>query len=146
MYLAFNAFFFSIDRANFEPWKHQSSMLQTAKYLKEMAIPYNSKIGSWNAGIVSWYSGKNIINLDGLVNDSIYPHLKNQTLCSYIRESKIEYIVDFEAMFNDQKLKKRGGYNCIEKQLTMEKAKDFSFPEKWLDSNMVLYRIHYLSK
>ena len=32
-------------------------------------------VGSWNAGIIGYYQGGDVINLDGLVNNEVYPYM-----------------------------------------------------------------------
>ena len=76
-------------------------------YLQQNPLP--GKIGSWNAGIISYYEGQHIINLDGLMNDEIYPYAKADDLECYFIKKQINYVVDFTAMFSNYH-KSRGGY------------------------------------
>lgn len=78
------------------PWPWQASMLKGAFYLKNSAV--TGPVGAWNAGIVSFFSGRKIVNLDGLVNDSILPYVKNGVLLEYVSSQKIAYILDFPIM------------------------------------------------
>lgn len=78
------------------PWPWQASMLKGAFYLKNSAV--TDPVGAWNAGIVSFFSGRKIVNLDGLVNDSILPYVKNDALLDYVSSQKIAYILDFPIM------------------------------------------------
>ena len=77
-------------------------------------------IGSWNAGILSYFSNKKVVNLDGLANDSVYNFIINNNLFDYIKKERINYIADYDFMFKDNN-KKRGGYldkrfdQCINK-------------------------------
>lgn len=81
------------------PWQWQSSMLKGGINLKEH--PVNGLVGSWNAGIISYFSQQPIVNLDGLVNDDILAYAKSGHLSDYIVERKIEYIMDFPFMLSD---------------------------------------------
>ena len=50
-----------------------------------------------------------MINLDGLVNDSVYPYVISGRMADYVAENKIAYIVDFPSML-DAEGGRRGGY------------------------------------
>jgi len=132
-------FFTSFTSRNNQLWKHQSAMLIAGKNLKNNIKLKN--IGTWNAGIISWYSGKNIINLDGLVNDDIYKYIKNQNLLSFIIKSKIKYILDFKAMLTNSTLQLRGGYYCPNLQSNLELIKKLEYPEQWSNSDINLFKL-----
>ena len=91
------------------PWPHQSALLRAGKLLRDSNL--DGKVGAWNAGIIGFYQGGRVVNIDGLVNDEIYPYIKSNSLHRYLVKKRIKYIVDFEPMFTSQKLKIRGGYN-----------------------------------
>jgi hypothetical protein len=91
------------------PWPWQEIMLQAGQYLDEQKI--EGLVGSWNAGIIGYYGGGHVVNLDGLVNNDIYEYAVTNTLPSYIDEKKICYIVDFENMLKYDSLRLRGGYD-----------------------------------
>lgn len=56
----------------------------------------------WNAGIIGYYQGGSVVNLDGLVNDSIYQYAMSNTLPVYVEKIAITYIVDFGPMLHQQ--------------------------------------------
>jgi hypothetical protein len=89
------------------PWASQRILYEAGTYLQQNPLP--GKIGSWNAGIISYYEGQHIINLDGLMNDEIYPYAKADNLECYFIKKQINYVVDFTAMFSNYH-KSRGGY------------------------------------
>jgi len=89
-------------------WKWQVLNKRVGDYIAE--LPGDGRVGSWNAGIVNYYSGRDVINLDGLVNDDIFPHARDNTLLTYIDEKNIRYIADFERMFEED-FRRRGGYD-----------------------------------
>lgn len=88
------------------PWPWQASMLKGAFYLKNSTV--TGPVGAWNAGIVSFFSGHKIVNLDGLVNDSILPYVKNDALLEYVSNQKIAYILDFPIMLTGYFSNSRG--------------------------------------
>jgi hypothetical protein len=90
-------------------WPHQMVMFQAGRFLQE--AKFQHRVGSWNAGIIGFYEGGHVVNLDGLVNNDIYNYVKRKELPKYIDERRIRYILDFENMFSSQKLRERGGYD-----------------------------------
>lgn len=90
-------------------WPYQGAMLQAGKYLAQQG--YDGLIGSWNAGIIGYYQGGEVVNLDGLVNNEIYEYAIQNDSPSYIMSKGIRYIVDFENVFQDQKVRQRVGIN-----------------------------------
>lgn len=57
-------------------------------------VPPNAFVGSWNAGTISYLSGRRVINLDGLVNSWEFYETKQRDLCDYWREAGITVLVD----------------------------------------------------
>jgi hypothetical protein len=91
------------------PWPHQQIMLKAGNYLGQHAL--DGKVGSWNAGIIGYYQGGTVINIDGLVNNEIYDYAVGNKLPSYLSQKGIKYVIDFDNMFNDKKYRLRGGYD-----------------------------------
>ena len=89
-------------------WKWQILSKRAGDFLAN--LPGGGRVGCWNAGVVSYYSGREVINLDGLVNDDILPYVKSNALLAYIDEKHIRFIADYERMF-DGDYRKRGGYD-----------------------------------
>lgn len=58
------------------------------------------KIGSWNAGELSYFSGRTIVSLDGLTNDRQFlKHLRSdRPIDDYLVEEGIEYVIDYNAV------------------------------------------------
>lgn len=93
-------------------WPHQVSMFRAGHYLSHHC--FDGRIGSWNAGIIGYYEGGRVINLDGLVNNDIYRYAKINQLEEYVDKVQIEYVVDFLAMFSSDERRRRGGYDSPE--------------------------------
>jgi len=94
--------------AQTSPWPHQQLMLEAGQYLAQH--PLDSKVGSWNSGVLGYYQGgTRIVNIDGLVNNDIYPYAIDNRLPNYLRANDIHYILDFENMLNPP-FTVRGGY------------------------------------
>jgi len=74
--------------------RYQTETLAVAEWMANNLSP-NARVGAWNSGIYSWYSGLQTVNLDGLINNDIPQLFKNNELVSdYIVKMGIEYVVD----------------------------------------------------
>jgi hypothetical protein len=60
-----------------------------------------ARFGSFNAGIVTYYSRRTVINLDGLMNHAIQPYIAQNRLLCYLIEADLDYIVDFNYVYPD---------------------------------------------
>lgn len=81
--------------------------------------PSNSIVGAWNAGIYGYFFEKGkLINLDGVVNNEIYPYIKNRSVRDYAQKAGINYLVDDEFTLQNKywgKSKPLGNINIITK-------------------------------
>jgi hypothetical protein len=57
-------------------------------------LPENAVIGSFNSGILSYYSDRTVVNLDGVVNPAAYEAMRANRTYDYIRSRNIDYIVE----------------------------------------------------
>jgi hypothetical protein len=92
-------------------WPNQVAMLDAGRSLAAdttIAAP----VGAWNAGILAYFSGRPIVNLDGLVNDDIEPYARSGTLAGYIDRRHIGYVIDFPVMLLSSEREAEGGYPC----------------------------------
>jgi hypothetical protein len=89
-------------------WPHQVSMIRAGQYLADSQLPM--RVGSWNAGIIGFYEGGHVVNLDGLVNQGIQSYVAANDLIAYVDSVGIELIADFEDMLTSPKRMRRGGY------------------------------------
>ena len=62
-------------------------------------IPSEAKVGTFQSGCLSYWLDNQVINLDGVINEEAYFHLKNKTLGPYMDEQKIDYFVDEVFLF-----------------------------------------------
>jgi hypothetical protein len=117
--------FLAIYRFQFIPYPHQYGMLQAGLFLKNQSDEY--RYGSWNAGIISYFSGKSLINLDGLTNDEVIPYIKSNQLIEYLNLKQIRFLIDYEDMLMKDSLRKQGGYDdprvekCIKPLFAVDK-------------------------
>lgn len=120
-------------------WPHQVGMYNAAIYLKRLPeVTY----GAWNAGVISYFSGKHVINIDGLVNDDVFPYIKTNRLFDYLILRKIEFLVDYEEMFLNEEKSRRGGYlePRVEQCIAALAAVDGDVP-KWGRGPLRIYKV-----
>ncbi len=98
------------------PWAYQVALRNAGMFLA--AHPEFSRVGAWNGGILGYYQGGTLVNLDGLVNNDIYAHAVAGTLPAYLQQKQIRYLLDYENLIQNSYMRQRGGYD------------DFSFLEK----------------
>ena len=122
------------------PWPHQVGMMQAGLFLKELKS--DARYASWNAGIISYFSGTNLINIDGLTNDEVLPFIKSNTLFDYIISKKIDYLIDYETMLNNKSVRIRGGYmdDRIDRCLFPLQAVDGS-NGSWAGARLKVYKV-----
>ena len=89
-------------------WPHHSSGYQTGHFLKTARLP--GRIGCWNAGIIGYFQGGEVVNLDGLVNNDIYPYARDNRLPEYLQAKEIRFLVDYGVAFSPDK-QIRGGFH-----------------------------------
>ena len=56
------------------------------------------RVAAFQAGTYGYFSGRDVINLDGKVNQDAFVAMKNRRLHDYIAEQRIRYIIDGERM------------------------------------------------
>jgi hypothetical protein len=120
------------------PWPHQQLMLEAGRYLAQ--DPPDGYVGSWNSGVPGYYQGgTGVINIDGLVNNDIYPYAVSNNLPAYLHEKDIDYILDFENMFQPP-FPERGGYD-VDFSSQLESVKKFDQGQFEEFKFLRLYRI-----
>ncbi|MBI2423447.1 MAG: hypothetical protein HYV27_11520 [Candidatus Hydrogenedentes bacterium] len=120
-------------------WPYQRAAYDAAQYLKEAKLP--GHVGSWNAGILGYFEGGHIVNLDGLVNNDIYSYAREMRLAAYVDAVPITYICDFETMLSNPQKVRRGGYDGPAFLSRLEPIHYFDTPES-VQGRLVLYRLN----
>jgi hypothetical protein len=87
------------------PW--QRPLWNAGMYVR--AHPELRPVGAWNTGIIAYFAGGGVTNLDGLVNDSILPYEKSGTLLAYVQKRRLRAIVDYSTWFAPF-IARNGGY------------------------------------
>lgn len=117
----------------------QSEQLMAAEWLKEN-IGDDVWVGSFNAGIISYMSERKVVNLDGLVNNSVVPYLKNRELWNYIEERDIAYLVDSDySILKDYRDYYGPGWDARRHIAWLTTIDDPTV--SWAGANMAVYRV-----
>jgi len=61
-------------------------------------LPEDAVLAAWNAGQLGYFSGRTVINLDGLVNSVDYFRARRTggfSMVEYLREHRVRYLVDY---------------------------------------------------
>jgi hypothetical protein len=123
-------------------WPHQASFMEAGKRIASLPNTQH-RYAAWNAGIIGYFSKKNIINIDGLVNDEVLPFLIHKNLPAYIKLRKIDTIIDYEVMFEQERWLRRGGYDrnwiarCIEPMQYLDEPDS----PRWIQSRLRSYSV-----
>jgi hypothetical protein len=57
-------------------------------------IPPGDKVGVFNSGFLQYFTDRRVINLDGLVNNSVLPYYREQKGLEYFRQTDVRWLVD----------------------------------------------------
>jgi hypothetical protein len=80
-----------------EPSPHRLNELIAARWLADHTAP-DARVGSWNAGLIGYWSGRTVVNLDGVVNGDAWRATREGRLHDYALERRLEYLVDWAGM------------------------------------------------
>ena len=119
------------------PW--QTEQLMAAQWVKEH-VDDDVWIGSFNAGIIGYMSERKVVNLDGLVNNSVVDYIRERRLWDYILRRDIEYLVDSDySILRDY----RGFYGADWKaNRNIRKVATIDDPHvSWAGANVGVYRV-----
>ncbi len=108
------------------------------KWMTENTTP-DTIIGSFNSGIYGYFSGRKVVNLDGVINNNAYYAIRDKRLYAYIDEQNISYIIDWDYI-ESYYLDRFGGdenlTNHLERVATITKSDE---PHKGLQ--LVVYKV-----
>lgn len=63
-------------------------------------VPAGERVGSWNAGVLGFYSPRAVVNLDGLINNAeLLPYLRDGRVHEYVLDRQLRYLSDMDDMF-----------------------------------------------
>ncbi len=93
--------FYWSDNVQYRDWNQSfnDEMYLAAQWLRVHA-PAGALVGSWNAGVLGYYSAQRVEDLDGLVNGySVVPYLRSNRTVDLIRHEKLGYLADISGEF-----------------------------------------------
>lgn len=62
-------------------------------------LPVTARVGSFNAGILSYSAPQQIVNLDGVVNTAVHPFIAERNLLCFVAQADLDYVADYEWSF-----------------------------------------------
>lgn len=81
------------------PW--QNRQYDASVWLRKHTLP-GDIIASMNSGIMGYYSGRTVINLDGVVNPQAFDAITDRELLEYMRDEDVSYFVDFDHALHNE--------------------------------------------
>lgn len=83
----------SLAKNGYHPW--QVTYLAAAQAVRELNEAHPGvRIGAMNSGVISAFSGVDVVNLDGVVNPNLRRAMERKDLTAYLRREQIGYVVD----------------------------------------------------
>jgi hypothetical protein len=74
---------------------HYSPIMYDAAIWMRTNLPRDAKVGIWNARVISYFSQRTVINLDGVINGTeLYEYQRRSAIYEYITDHNIQYIGD----------------------------------------------------
>ena len=121
----------------FSPWPYQKYFLEAGLYLQEQELP--GRVAAWNSGVIGYFQGGEVINLDGLVNNDIYAHMISNTIPTYLEMQQVRYVIDQEMTFHEY-FSRRGGFHDPNFLKRLVQTQSFGDPSlSW--NHIVLFEI-----
>ena len=74
---------------------NQLEMYQVVVWMKDN-LPVDARIAAFNSGIHGYFSGHFVMNSDGMINNSAFEAMKNNSLWELFEKERIDYIADYE--------------------------------------------------
>jgi hypothetical protein len=127
-----------------EPWPNQ-----TQTYVASMRLGIErppGRVGSWNAGIMRYFSKQDVVNLDGLIDDEAAGDVMGNCIFCFILRHDVRFIADSNVMFQED-YAERGGYgdgrlrNCATFLADLDDDVVRRSDERWRGERIALYRI-----
>lgn len=80
------------------PW--QGTMVAAARWM-EANLPPEARIGAFNGGIFGFWSGRQVVNLDGVVNHDMLAVMRGKQISLYLKQQGIGYLCDYHSAVED---------------------------------------------
>ena len=93
--LLFSLSYYPAWRSVFSQNSGQLEMYNAAMWVKNN-LPTNTRIAAFNSGILGYFSDRFVMNSDGLINNSAFEAMKQNSLWELFKKERIGYLVDYE--------------------------------------------------
>jgi hypothetical protein len=80
-------------QVGFYPWQRE---MGAATAWIASNTPPGATVGSFNAGIYAYYSGRTVVNLDGVVNHDAFEAVRARRMLPYLQAAGVDYLVDYD--------------------------------------------------
>jgi hypothetical protein len=76
---------------------YENQRMRLADWIS-LNLPQDAKVGAWNAGALAYFADRQVVNLDGLVNDrSFLQDLRQgRPIQEYLKQNEIGYLADVD--------------------------------------------------
>jgi hypothetical protein len=74
---------------------HRVNQLEAARWIDAHTEP-GARVGSFNAGILGYFSNRTVVNLDGVVNADAYRAKVEKRLPEYVGSMRLDYVADLK--------------------------------------------------
>jgi hypothetical protein len=90
---------------------HRLQQLEAARWLRDHTAG-DARVGSFNAGILGYFSERVVVNLDGAVNAEAYRARRNGRLLDYVLAERLDYLADWRGTLPALRCGERPGVRC----------------------------------
>lgn len=118
------------------PWPHHKEVHRVAVSLQSGP---EGIFGAWNSGLLTVASGRNITNLDGLVNQKAASFIVNDDFIGYLKIEPLDFIIDWGAMVGTYQANWGDSQGIASRCLVRETI--FLGDQTWLESRMTVWEI-----
>jgi hypothetical protein len=123
---------------NIAPYPHQIEMLDAAYWLRDNTS-VNARAAAFNAGILGYFSGRPVINLDGAINTAAYTAIIQKELFCLLRETSASYYLDYDPIMLQIYKMYLGEYRC---PIVMVQIDEVDRPStSWNGANIIIYKL-----
>jgi len=122
-------------------YPHQVEMLDAAHWL-QANISEDETAAAFNAGIMSFFSHRRVINLDGAINNAAYAAIRRKDLMNLLYDSSVAYYLDYDPLMLELYYPFLGQ---MKRQVEMSVIGDIDRPDvQWNDCKIRIYRLNWL--
>jgi len=116
-------------------------MLDAAYWLNEHVYP-DEISGAFNAGIIAFFSKRQVINLDGVINNAGFEAIKENKLLDFMYRSSVSYYLDFDPVMWKRYSMFLGR---AEKSVLMSEVQNFDRSDvEWNDCSIRVYQVFWV--